>query len=95
MYRVKDCPEALHAILTTNYDEYIEEAIKYIYGSAADFGVYVHDDQRFDDSPKLLKLHGLFRLARCLADPEEYAKWQQSDVMDTTGHTEGKRTVSF
>ena len=60
MYRVKDCPEALHAILTTNYDEYIEEAIKYIYGSTADFGVYVADDQRFDDRPKLLKLHGSF-----------------------------------
>ena len=60
MYRVNDCPEALQAILTTNYDEYIEEAIKSIYGSAADFGVYSHDYQSVGDSPKLLKLHGSF-----------------------------------
>ena len=60
MHKVEGFPEDLKAILTINYDNYIEEAVKKTYGSSIDFGVHVEGETRRDDSLVLLKLHGSF-----------------------------------
>ena len=60
MHRVGGFPERLNAILTINYDDYLEDAIRMTYGSSIDFGVQVEGNEREEDSLVLLKLHGSF-----------------------------------
>lgn len=61
MYNVDGCPEELHAILTINYDNYIEAAAAAT-GYAIDFGMDVQDSMPISDQKiiKLVKLHGSF-----------------------------------
>ena len=61
MYNVKGCPEELQAILTINYDNYIEAAAAAT-GHAIDFGIDAHDNVPISDKKmiKLVKLHGSF-----------------------------------
>ena len=60
MYRVEGCPEELQAILTINYDDYIEAAALEIYGAPVDFGVALQGEPAGGGGVKLLKLHGSF-----------------------------------
>ena len=60
MHNVNGLPEALQAILTINYDEYIEEAAKTTYGGAIDYGVHVEGERGVGGKFVLLKLHGSF-----------------------------------
>ena len=59
MYQVVNCPEELHAILTINYDEYIEDAAASI-ERPVDFGIRLQEHDVSPKSLKLLKLHGSF-----------------------------------
>ena len=59
MYQVEKCPEELHAILTINYDEYIEDAAASI-ERPVDFGIRLQEHEVSPKSLKLLKLHGSF-----------------------------------
>ena len=61
MYNVKGCSEELHAILTINYDNYIEAAAAAT-GHSIDFGIDAHDHAPASDQKKLklVKLHGSF-----------------------------------
>ena len=58
LHNIPNHPEHLQAILTTNYDEYIEKAIDRIPGTRPDFGINVTSTQTGSPGPKLLKLHG-------------------------------------
>ena len=58
MHRVQGFPEDLQAILTINYDDFIEEAVKNTYVNSIDFGVQVESQHREAESLILLKLHG-------------------------------------
>ena len=58
MHNVNGFPEGLQAILTINYDEYIEEAVKKTCGRSIDYGIHVEGQRRAADSFVLLKLHG-------------------------------------
>ena len=60
MYRVRGFHEELNAIITTNYDEYIEDAVKRTYGTTVDFGVRVEGHDCDKGSVTLLKLQGSF-----------------------------------
>ena len=60
MHNVNDFPEALQAILTINYDEYIEEAAKTTHGGPIDYGVHIEGQRGGGDKFVLLKLHGSF-----------------------------------
>ena len=60
MHRVQGFPEQLKAILTINYDQYIEDAVRKTYKTSVDFGVEVDKRIDPDGSFKLLKLHGSF-----------------------------------
>ena len=60
MYLIDGCPEALHGILSINYDEYIEEAARLVYGKGVDYGLSACDTENPDRSLLLLKLHGSF-----------------------------------
>ena len=60
MYSIKQCPEALRGIITTNYDEFIEDAIEQVSQRPVDFGVQVEPSTNRDESIQLLKLHGSF-----------------------------------
>ena len=60
MHKVTGFPEDLKAILTLNYDEYIEEAVKRTYGDSVDYGLHVEGQSRSADKLMLLKLHGSF-----------------------------------
>ena len=60
MYNVPNCPERLHAILTTNYDEYIEDAAVAVHGTPVDFGVRLQHLGVPNSDVKLVKLHGSF-----------------------------------
>ena len=60
MYEVEKCPEELQAILTINYDEYIEAAALEIKGTPVDFGVALQGQRSGLGGVKLLKLHGSF-----------------------------------
>ena len=60
MYLIDGCPEALHGILSINYDEYIEEAARLVYGENVDYGLSARDIDSSGRSLVLLKLHGSF-----------------------------------
>ena len=60
MYLIEGCPEELCGMLSINYDEYVEEAAKSIYGKPVDYGVVVRDSDRPKSPITLLKLHGSF-----------------------------------
>ena len=60
MHTIQGFPEKLKGILTINYDEYIEDAIRKTYGTSIDFGVGVDNQAGADGGLKLLKLHGSF-----------------------------------
>lgn len=60
MYQVVNCPEELQAILTLNYDEYIEEAAASVCDHPIDFGIRLQGTNVSEKSLKLLKLHGSF-----------------------------------
>ena len=60
MYQIEDCPESLHAILSLNYDEYIEGAAKEVCKCPIDFGVHALQDKTSKKSLRLIKLHGSF-----------------------------------
>ena len=59
MYQVEKCPEELQAILTLNYDEFIEDAASSIEHSV-DFGIQLQEHDLSHEGIKLLKLHGSF-----------------------------------
>ena len=59
LYSIKDFPEALQGIITTNYDEFIEKAIKQL-GYNTNFGIQVESPNRDSEDILLLKLHGSF-----------------------------------
>ena len=60
MYRVDGCPEVLGGILSLNYDEYIEEAARQVYGNNIDYGLSGTGHEASNESLLLLKLHGSF-----------------------------------
>ena len=60
MHNLEDFPEALHGIITTNYDEYMERAIEQVNGVPADFGIQVEPAADEKSPIQLLKLHGSF-----------------------------------
>ena len=64
MYTVRDYPEVLGGILTTNYDDYIEDAARIVFGEgtrdAVDLGVYVAGFESQGKVVTLVKLHGSF-----------------------------------
>ena len=57
---IENCPERLQGIITTNYDEYIEDAIENVGNWSVDFGVNIEPSTEQHDSVRLLKLHGSF-----------------------------------
>ena len=60
VHNIQACPETLHGIITTNYDEYLEAAIEEVSGRNVDFGIQVEPSRlQLVDYP-LLKLHGSF-----------------------------------
>ena len=60
MYNIEQSPEALQGIITTNYDEYIEDAIELLGQHSIDFGVRVEPSAVYREDIRLLKLHGSF-----------------------------------
>lgn len=58
MYNVEGINESLKGILTLNYDDYIEDAARVVYGTSVDFGITAEDSASTGLS--LLKLHGSF-----------------------------------
>ena len=61
IYNIEQCPENIQGIITTNYDEYIEEAIEQVGNYSVDFGIRVEpSSQQFKRRLRLLKLHGSF-----------------------------------
>lgn len=60
MYEIQGLSEELNAILTINYDDYIEGAASTVYDSPVDFGISIGDGTNPNHRLKLLKLHGSF-----------------------------------
>ena len=60
MHNLDALQEELHGLITTNYDEYIEDAIEAISESPADFGIRVEPAPQQGGDIRLLKLHGSF-----------------------------------
>ena len=60
MYQIRDCPEELQGIMTLNYDNYIEEAVKRVTNESVDFGFWVEEGGDDTGTLRLLKLHGSF-----------------------------------
>ena len=60
IYNIEDCPERLQGIITTNYDEYIEDAIEQVSGCPVDFGVRIEPLCENHEGVRVLKLHGSF-----------------------------------
>ncbi|MCY3748044.1 MAG: SIR2 family protein [Chloroflexi bacterium] len=64
LHNVREYPESLHAVLTTNYDEYIEAAIEAVFKKEPDFGITVEapaprlPSNDSNSHPELIKLHG-------------------------------------
>lgn len=58
MHNIEQSPEVLQGIITTNYDEYIESAVKELGQDPVDFGVRVEPSCDSAGSIRLLKLHG-------------------------------------
>lgn len=72
IYNIKDYPERLRGILTTNYDDYLEQAIISVTGRKVNFGINVEsgpENETDDDTDAgfgLLKLHGSFSWSETL-----------------------------
>lgn len=62
MHRIEKCPEVLCGILSINYDEYIEAAVKDVYGEFVnvDYGLDIQGMENENTELLLLKLHGSF-----------------------------------
>ena len=60
LYNIKEFPETLQGIITTNYDDYIERAIEQVNSCPVDFGIRVEPSNDEGGSLQLLKLHGSF-----------------------------------
>ena len=60
IYNIEQCPEILQGIITTNYDEYMEEAIREVGNCPIDFGIQVEPSSQQGKGIRLLKLHGSF-----------------------------------
>ena len=60
IYRIPHQPEILQGFITTNYDEYLENAIEEAGNYSIDFGVHVEPLPQGDEVIRLLKLHGSF-----------------------------------
>ena len=58
MYLTDGCPEALHGILSINYEKNLEEAARLLYGEKVDCGLSARDIGSSSRSLVLLKLHG-------------------------------------
>ena len=61
MYQISGFRESLKAILTLNYDGFIEEASNRVFQKAVDYGVSIGDSGESIGNLKLFKLHGSFR----------------------------------
>ena len=60
MYQISGFRENLKAILTLNYDGFIEDASNRVFQKPVDYGVAIGDSSVPVDNLKLLKLHGSF-----------------------------------
>ena len=60
MYSIQQFREVLQGIITTNYDEYIEDAIGQVGQYPVDYGVRVEPSLHQAEGIRLLKLHGSF-----------------------------------
>ena len=60
MYNIDQFDEELQGIITTNYDEYMDEAIEQVSNHPVDFGIRVEPSSESSASLRLLKLHGSF-----------------------------------
>ena len=60
MYLIDGFPESLGGILTINYDDYVENAARAVYGHPVDYGVSVDNLKTRKTCFRLLKLHGSF-----------------------------------
>ena len=60
MYSLDQCPEALQGIITTNYDEFLEDAVAAMTSSPVNFGVNIGPRCSRTARPLVLKLHGSF-----------------------------------
>ena len=61
MHRLPSFPERMLGLLTINYDDYLEHAIRDVYKTSADYGIHIVGvDAPSADAPRLLKLHGSF-----------------------------------
>ena len=60
MHTIDHSPEDLQGIITTNYDEYIEDAIEQVGQRPVDFGVRIEPSHGHTEGIRLLKLHGSF-----------------------------------
>ena len=59
MYCIRDFPEDLQGIITTNYDDLIEKAIHQL-GYRTDYGIHINPSTEDSRHILLLKLHGSF-----------------------------------
>ena len=61
MHRLPSFPEQMGGLLTINYDDYLDRAIREVFATAADYGIHIEGAGiPAGDAPKLLKLHGSF-----------------------------------
>ena len=61
MHRLPSFPEQMVGLLTINYDDYLERAIRDVFETSADYGIHIEGaGTPAYDAPKLLKLHGSF-----------------------------------
>ena len=62
IYNLNVCPESLHAVLTINYDDFIESAASLVYNNpnAVDYGITVSGHYPPDRQLRIIKLHGSF-----------------------------------
>ena len=61
MHQLPSSPEQIVGLLTINYDDYLEHAIRDVFATSADYGIYVvGTDTPASEAPTLLKLHGSF-----------------------------------
>ena len=60
MHNIDQFNEDLQGIITTNYDEYMDEAIEQVSSHPVDFGIRIEPSSQSSGSVRLLKLHGSF-----------------------------------
>ena len=75
IYNIPKCPEDLQGIITTNYDEFMEEAIEQVGNAPVDFGIQVEPSSQQPGRFRLLKLHGSFGWR----DAWPISRWQNND----------------